>query len=1251
MSLGRIFGLMLLFLFFEAVVAVLTTLAFPEVNVFLACLAMTGLAVGVWAVFVLVARIMMRPRIPQAPAPIRPATPIAPRPSFGDDSFTQELTSLVNEANRRLAAALPLNARGEPPTVASLPLYLVIGGEGSGKTSAILNSGLEPRLLAGEATREATVLPTKSCNLWFAEGSIFADISGRVLTQEADNWEHALRVLGQKRRIPRWRQLLFGQRSPSNLKAMVLVCDTTPLLRASDQQRATALARTLSERLQAAGAVFRREFPVYVVFSKCDAVPFFPEFFGHLSDPEGRRLLGVTLPFIRHRNDSADIYAEREGKRLTNFFNRLYMSLAEKRMVLLAREEAAAKKSTAYEFPRELKKIRSEVVQFLLDVFRPNPLQLGPRLRGFYFSGQRWIARDTGPVLEGSVAAFSVAPKRSDATVFFGAKPEVPGAPGGQRSPGAIPRWLFLSDMFHNVVLKDRAGHVAAPLNTREQGYRNLAFAGVGTLLLLLSLVWVNSWRHNRELLNSVEATVMGIHLAPDAAALETMPEIESLRGPLAQLLDYDRHGAPLSYRWGLYSGGDVTSALSQLYFDRFRRLFMEPMLGALSGRFLSLRSNAPVQDDVYDLLKTYRMITSEECKPDPQFLNAALMPVWTSAVAALSPDAAALAERQLQFYVAELGVENPYQQQIFEEGKAVGRAQAYLRDLNGPDKMFRALVEQVNHDKQGDTLSRYAPNYGEVMTGPNTIDAAYTREGWDAMIDSIRNHKLASAGEACVLGAESRVSSLKLNAETEREVEDLYIKNYIQRWKAFLEAHHVEPFRGPSDAASRLRTLADNNRSPLLGLVYMTSRNTDLVSAQSGGSVVQTVEQQAKQGLNNILGRVVGKNNAKAVTQQLPDDTISPKDVEREFGSAHVLVDPANPEKWLNAGNQAYVQALEELGNSLAELPPRIRNKEPADQQAMDRANKAWQAASDAHHALGAILPNTTSQVDVDLKALLAEPITYAGRVIKAVPMEAPPPPPPTPAQLAKPIVDRVNLGAQALCYSMDAVRAKYPFNTLATREASPQDLNDVFAPNTGTLARFGQMPEVSKAYVRQGKGWAPNPTFPADFSQPFLQSLNNFSDFSDVLYSDGSGQPRFDYTVTLGGTGKVPYELDVDGHVIKYNPKKPSIPVKLVWPPVTNAPTRLVLKTGMTLPVQNNGPWSLFRLLQAADDQNGSLFVFRTVQFAGSNHVPLQDEKGNPITVQIRVESSVGNIFARGYFSKLQCGGWALRRGGDTF
>src|SRR5215831_15121049 len=206
MSLRRIFGLMLLFFFFEAVVAVVTTFAYPNVNVFLACVAMTGLAVGVWAVFMLVTRIMMRPRTP-APAPLPRAVAPAPRSlAIGSDAFSQELGNLIAEADRRLAGALPVNARGEVPSIATLPLYLVIGGEGSGKTSAILNSGLEPRLVAGEAAREGTVVPTRLCNFWYAEGAVFADISGRLLMQEPENWERALRALSQPFRIPRWKQ-------------------------------------------------------------------------------------------------------------------------------------------------------------------------------------------------------------------------------------------------------------------------------------------------------------------------------------------------------------------------------------------------------------------------------------------------------------------------------------------------------------------------------------------------------------------------------------------------------------------------------------------------------------------------------------------------------------------------------------------------------------------------------------------------------------------------------------------------------------------------------------------------------------------------------------------------------------------------------------------------------------------------------------------------------------------------------------
>ncbi len=1251
MSLSRIFGLMLLFFFFEAVVAIVTTFAYPNVNVFLACVGMTALALGVWAVFALVTRVMTRPRAPQPLAAPKPLAPPAPRPSFGDDSFSQELGALIAEANRRLAGSMPANARGELPSVASLPLYLVVGGEGAGKTSAILNCGLEPRLLAGEATREGSVIPTRVCNLWFAEGALFADVSGRILAQEPENWERALRIFSQPSRVPRWRQIIFGQRSQTNFKGFVVVCDANPFVKANEAQRTAQFARNLSDRLQAAASILRREFPVYVVFSKCDGVQYFPEFFSHLNEPEARRLLGATLPLLKVRSDTADIYADREGKRLTEYFNRIYMSLAEKRLVFLAREEETKKKSTAYEFPRELKKIRGDVVQFLLDVFRPNPLQPGPRLRGFYFSGQRWIARNLTPAGEGTMMGFTVMPKRADATVLFGSKPAAAPAKPAMTS-GAVAKWMFLADLFNNIILKDRASYVVPRVNTREHVYRNFALAGGGALLLLICLLWANSWRHNRDLLNSVERAVDGVHVyRGDAGPYEAaLADLDSMRSPLTTLLQYERNGAPLSYRWGLYSGNDVADSLSGLYFDRFRSLFINPMLASLTSRFLQLDPGAPVSDDIYSSLKAYRMITSGQCKPDAEFLGSSLIPLWTNAVQRAPSDSGALVTQQMQFYISELLIRNPYDRSISENSAAVSHAQEYLREFNGPDKILRALVEQINHQRVGDTLSNYVVNYGEVLTGPGMVDAAYTRDGWNIMMDNIREHKLATAGEPCVLGKEPGAGELSFNQESEREVQDLYIKNYIQRWQAFVAAHHVEPFRNSADAAQKLRTLADNNRSPLLGLVYMAAHNTDLSPATSGESTTQVLKDAAKEKVNQKLAGWFGKPGTAAganaggllATSAGP----GPGDIVNAFGALRVVTDPANREKWLNANNQAYVQALDELGNSLATMPARIDPKDPANQQAVERANKALDAAVAAHHALGAMIPNTTSGVDVDLKALLLEPITYAGRVIKGTPLVPPPPPPP---DLTIPIRASVNASAKGLCSSVEGLRTKYPFNQGTSQEASLQDLGAVFAPPNGALVQFSQSADVSKAYLRQGRVWAQNPSFPGTFSPSFLASLNDLSAFGDAVYADGTANPHFDYTITLGGTGHALVEMDVDGHTLVYNPKKGPATARLVWPPVTNSPTRLTIKAGQTLTNQYSGLWSLFRLLETADKQEGGLFVFSTIQISnGGNRNTLQDSKGNPVTVQVRIDSPAANAFGKGYFGKLRCenfAGWALR------
>ena len=111
-------------------------------------------------------------------------------------------------------------------------------------------------------------------------------------------------------------------------------------------------------------------------------------------------MLGVTLPGAPQQRTG--VYAEQESARLTGAFNQLFYSLADKRTMLLSRENGAERLSGIYEFPREFRKLRSVITQFLVDLCRPSQLSSGPFLRGFYFCGVR-------PVIVKDVVAAGIA--------------------------------------------------------------------------------------------------------------------------------------------------------------------------------------------------------------------------------------------------------------------------------------------------------------------------------------------------------------------------------------------------------------------------------------------------------------------------------------------------------------------------------------------------------------------------------------------------------------------------------------------------------------------------------------------------------------------------------------------------------------------------------------------------------------------------------------------------------------------------
>ena len=84
-------------------------------------------------------------------------------------------------------ATLKAASGGKKDYLYDLPWYLLIGPPGSGKTTALVNSGLRFPLSRGATPAAiAGVGGTRYCDWWFTEDAVLIDTAGRYTTQDSD---------------------------------------------------------------------------------------------------------------------------------------------------------------------------------------------------------------------------------------------------------------------------------------------------------------------------------------------------------------------------------------------------------------------------------------------------------------------------------------------------------------------------------------------------------------------------------------------------------------------------------------------------------------------------------------------------------------------------------------------------------------------------------------------------------------------------------------------------------------------------------------------------------------------------------------------------------------------------------------------------------------------------------------------------------------------------------------------------------
>ncbi len=722
---------------------------------------------------------------------------------------------MLREANTRLKSSANIRKGGK--NLSELPLVLVVGESGATKTTAVLNSGLDPELLSGQASQDGTALPTPAVNVWLAADTTFVEAGGPVVN-DASAWSRLVDLL-------RARGLanLLG-RTAQSPRAVVLCVDASALANAQAAAAVTGMARKYNAALGDVAQRWGNRLPIYVLLTKTDQIPYFSDYVRNLTQDQVTAVFGATLPLA----SAGGSYNEQETRRLTDAFESLFLSLADKRLEQLRRENDPSKLPGIYEFPREFRKLRDNVVRFLLDVGRPSQLRASAFLRGFYFIGVRPI------VAEGLPAPMPAArPVDAGATrIFSGGAAEMAAQAMAARAPSTrrVPQWVFVRQFFSDVLLQDRAARGTSGANTRASGARRWLLA-CATLLCLIWIIGTTvSWSRNRALIERAKtaskALAAGALSPGQPLSLDQLKQLDEIRQVTAQVSDYERDGAPLSYRWGLYPGHSLYEDVRSLYCRDLGRTMLGPARASMQSTLTGLRAVPGPNDDyerAFNTLKAYLMTTSNPEKAEVPFLGDQLSAQYAGG-RQLAPEQAALVRDQFAYYAAE---RSSGMCPAADDKDAVEQARTHLWNYPLVERTYRNIINDVS--KKNPSVSYVDPSGTGSLVDPYVVAGAFTRKGWGAVKQAMAQ---SSGGEAWVLGPERRGATAISSAELQQGLRQKYTADYISQWNNYLDKGNVTAYANFPDAAKKLDAMT-NSKSSLLALVCLASVNTAVDSPE----------------------------------------------------------------------------------------------------------------------------------------------------------------------------------------------------------------------------------------------------------------------------------------------------------------------------------------------------------------------------------------------------------------------------------
>ena len=1012
-----------------------------------------------------------------------------------------------------------------------LPWYMFIGAPGSGKTTALVNSGLRFPL-EGKMGKDAVkgIGGTRNCDWWFTDEAVLLDTAGRYTTQSSNREVDAAAWTG-------FLTLLKKFRPAQPLNGAIVTVSLSDLFTSSAAQR-DDYARSIRARIQELYGTLGVRFPIYVIVTKTDLLAGFSEFFGDLGREARAQVWGTTFDFPLPAGAPL-------GATFATEFDALVARLNARLTTRMEEERDPQRRATLFAFPQQFAALKDMLKSFLDEAFLSSAFGEEPMVRGVYFTSGTQEGSPFDRVL-GNISR------------AYGLERQVlpPAATSG--------RSYFLTHLLRGVVFAESDISGRSAVIEKRRGRIALALYSLLALLSLLLIVgWTISFVRNQVLIKdvadaaaNVSKQVAALPPLPTGDVMTVLPVLDAARAVPTGYAERDA-GVPMSRAFGLSQSGKLGTQANRAYLNLLRDVFLPRVALRLEQQI----RDADSPEVRYEALKTYVMLY------DPAHLKAADVRNWISADwdRTLSRDVTQLQRAALLAHLDAALDQQPVEMVLPQDAALVEQVRKQLAASSLAERAYSRL-KRIGAEGVPDFRVSEAggPQAALVFTRASGaplsqgVPGLFTVAGYDKGFRAQAPLLVKQLGdeEAWVLGTSSSGSGVARMATTLTEVQQLYLNEYIKAWDDLLADLRLIPSSSLQGSIQTI-TLLSAGDSPLKLLLNGVAKETKLAGGndKSAEAVAAGVLDKAAGAMRSTVDKLMGAPAAATGAKTKPEAV-----VDAHFEQLQRVV----------AGPAGQPVPLDATLGVLKEYEVQLRATDEA-------IKRGAPATSDA--LIVARIKSEADRMPPPISNLLNGLISRSGAQSASA------------GQAAVKAAAAGEVGG----FCKAAVEGRYPFVKNVGKEVPLGDFAKLFGPNgvidgfaktklVGMVDMSG--PVWKPIQLAEGVEALP-PAAIANFQRA--------ATIRDAFFPGGSANPSasLDLLLQRVDDGVTEAQLSIDGQVTSMKPGL-NAGARLSWPSLSPASQiKLSLMVGgkpSGVPLVFDGPWALFRFVDAGKVEGGT-------------------------------------------------------------